>query len=199
MSSPANPVVNDEQHYGQQPRRDGERPAHDQRDLDFARKYGLPVPRVVAEGDLADPTFEGDTAYTGPGRIVNSGPLDGLDVESAKRAVIERAEAEDEDKRAVVRRERGYERRWRRGRWRGRRGWGGGEGDALEGEGARGVCGSGGESDVGDVEENEGLGMGGGGHGAMNDDVVVDVAVDVGVAVGGKRMRGLGRARPWRS
>lgn len=69
-------------------------PAHDQRDLDFARKYGLKVQRVVAEGDHDAPVFEGDEAYTGPGRIVNSGFLDGLDVEAAKRAVIARAEAE---------------------------------------------------------------------------------------------------------
>ncbi|HIV78513.1 MAG TPA: leucine--tRNA ligase [Candidatus Sphingomonas excrementigallinarum] len=69
-------------------------PAHDQRDLDFARKYGLSVTRVVADGDTTAPVFEGDTAYTGTGRLVNSGPLDGLDVEAAKAAVIARAESE---------------------------------------------------------------------------------------------------------
>ncbi len=68
-------------------------PAHDQRDLDFARKYGLPVTRVVADGDLTDPVFAGDEAYTGPGALVNSRFLDGLDVESAKAEVIGRAEA----------------------------------------------------------------------------------------------------------
>ncbi|PMZ79140.1 class I tRNA ligase family protein, partial [Pseudomonas sp. FW306-2-11AD] len=40
-------------------------PAHDQRDMDFARKYHLPVRRVVSDGDDTDPTFVGDTAYTG--------------------------------------------------------------------------------------------------------------------------------------
>ena len=69
-------------------------PAHDQRDLDFARKYDLPVRRVVAEGDKTDPVFEGDEAYTGPGALVNSVFLDGMPVEEAKRAVIARAEAE---------------------------------------------------------------------------------------------------------
>ncbi|MBD8678282.1 leucine--tRNA ligase [Sphingomonas sp. CFBP 13720] len=69
-------------------------PAHDQRDLDFARKYGLEVRRVVSDGDTTDPVFAGDEAYTGPGRLVNSGPLDGLDVAAAKRFVIDRAEAE---------------------------------------------------------------------------------------------------------
>lgn len=68
-------------------------PAHDQRDLDFARKYMLPVPRVVAaEGDenIAIQT----EAYTGPGRIINSSFLDGMGVDEAKAAVIARAEAE---------------------------------------------------------------------------------------------------------
>lgn len=68
-------------------------PAHDQRDLDFARKYGLQVRRVVADGEQADPVFEGTEAYTGPGKLVNSDFLNDMDVAAAKRAVIERAEA----------------------------------------------------------------------------------------------------------
>jgi leucyl-tRNA synthetase len=69
-------------------------PAHDQRDLDFARKYGLPVTRVVAASpeEAAEPV--GDEAYTGPGRLVNSRFLDGLAAEEAIREVIARAEAE---------------------------------------------------------------------------------------------------------
>jgi leucyl-tRNA synthetase len=67
-------------------------PAHDQRDLDFARKYGLTVTRVVSEGDQDDAVFEGDEAWTGPGALVNSHFLDGMDVEDAKREVIRRAE-----------------------------------------------------------------------------------------------------------
>jgi leucyl-tRNA synthetase len=69
-------------------------PAHDQRDLEFARKYRLDVTRVVADGDEEDPDFEGDTAYTGPGRIVNSHFLSGMSVDDAKVAVIARAEQE---------------------------------------------------------------------------------------------------------
>ena len=69
-------------------------PAHDQRDLDFARKYDLPVTRVVADGDLTDPVFVGNEAYTGPGALVNSRFLDGLEIEAAKAEVISRAEAE---------------------------------------------------------------------------------------------------------
>ncbi|KQM39054.1 leucine--tRNA ligase [Sphingomonas sp. Leaf10] len=77
-------------------------PAHDQRDLDFARKYGLQVRRVVADGDLTDPVFEGAEAYTGPGRLVNSDFLNDMDVAAAKRAVIERAEAGDWGKGTTV-------------------------------------------------------------------------------------------------
>ena len=68
-------------------------PAHDQRDLDFARKYMLSVTRVVAaEGDEAAPIH--DEAYTGPGKIINSSFLDGMTADEAKAAVIARAEAE---------------------------------------------------------------------------------------------------------
>ncbi|MBK8084623.1 MAG: leucine--tRNA ligase [Devosia sp.] len=63
-------------------------PAHDQRDLDFARRYGLPVIPVVLP-ETGDPdSFEiGDEAYTGPGRIYHSDFLDGLEIEAAKRAI----------------------------------------------------------------------------------------------------------------
>jgi len=68
-------------------------PAHDQRDLDFARKYMLPVPRVVAADGEAEKPID-DEAYTGPGKLVNSRFLDGMSVDEAKAAVIGRAEAE---------------------------------------------------------------------------------------------------------
>ncbi|MEO6215092.1 MAG: leucine--tRNA ligase [Sphingomonas sp.] len=77
-------------------------PAHDQRDLDFARKYALPVRRVVSEGDETDPLFHGNEAYTGPGTLVNSHFLDGMDVEDAKRTVIRRAEEEGWGKGSTV-------------------------------------------------------------------------------------------------
>ncbi|UAJ10922.1 leucine--tRNA ligase [Glacieibacterium megasporae] len=69
-------------------------PAHDQRDLDFARKYRLPVPRVIADGDATDPVFDGATAYSGPGTLVNSRFLDGMGIDEAKATVIAKAEAE---------------------------------------------------------------------------------------------------------
>jgi leucyl-tRNA synthetase len=69
-------------------------PAHDQRDLDFARKYGLEVPPVVLPPGADPASFTvGDTAYTDDGAIFNSDFLDGLAVPAAKRAVIERLEA----------------------------------------------------------------------------------------------------------
>ena len=69
-------------------------PAHDQRDLDFARKYRLPVTRVVADGDETAHDFEGDEAFTGAGKIVNSEFLDGLSIEEAKSEVAARAQSE---------------------------------------------------------------------------------------------------------
>ncbi|HEX4196920.1 MAG TPA: leucine--tRNA ligase [Caulobacteraceae bacterium] len=70
-------------------------PAHDQRDLDFARKYGLPVRPVVLPPDADPASFEiADEAYVGPGRAFNSGFLDGLEVAEAKAAAIARAEAD---------------------------------------------------------------------------------------------------------
>ncbi len=71
-------------------------PAHDQRDLDFANKYKLPVlPVVIPEGEDPKAFTVGQDAYTGPGKIANSGFLDGLDVENAKRAAIRKIEDMD--------------------------------------------------------------------------------------------------------
>jgi len=93
-------------------------PAHDQRDLDFARKYDLPV-RIVVDTtapitgavpvipvnpetgepmeplDLAeiDPAITGK-ALSGDGRLINSGPLDGLSKQNAIRRIIEVLEAD---------------------------------------------------------------------------------------------------------
>jgi leucyl-tRNA synthetase len=68
-------------------------PAHDQRDLEFARKYGLAVTPVVLPPGEDLKTFSiGNEAYTGDGNAINSGFLDGLDVAAAKRAAIERLE-----------------------------------------------------------------------------------------------------------
>ena len=68
-------------------------PAHDQRDLDFARKYGLPVVPVVRP-DGAGEDFEiGTEAYVGPGRLFNSDFMNGLEIEPAKAEAVRRIEA----------------------------------------------------------------------------------------------------------
>lgn len=77
-------------------------PAHDQRDLDFARKYNLPVVPVV-KPDAAEADFEvGNEAYVGPGRIFNSGFLDGLTVEAAKAEAIRRVEEAGQGKGTTI-------------------------------------------------------------------------------------------------
>ena len=69
-------------------------PAHDQRDLDFALNYNLPVlPVVLPKNESADEFQINKAAYTGPGCIINSGFLDGLEIEEAKKAVIDALEA----------------------------------------------------------------------------------------------------------
>jgi leucyl-tRNA synthetase len=68
-------------------------PAHDQRDLDFARKYGLPViPVVVPKGEDRKSFAVGNEAYVGEGLLANSDFMNGMSVEDAKRAVIGRLE-----------------------------------------------------------------------------------------------------------
>ncbi|MFW7415656.1 leucine--tRNA ligase [Demequina sp. SO4-18] len=73
-------------------------PAHDQRDLDFARAFSLPVRAVLDCRDdsgesLPDPAESG-LATTGNGTLINSGDLDGLAKEDAISAITERLEAE---------------------------------------------------------------------------------------------------------
>ena len=66
-------------------------PGHDQRDLDFANKYGLPVVPVILPPGQDKKDFRIDQeAYVGEGVAINSDFLDGLTVEDAKRAAVER-------------------------------------------------------------------------------------------------------------
>jgi leucyl-tRNA synthetase len=74
-------------------------PAHDERDLAFAMKYGLPVKTVIAP-----PGYEGkplEEAYVEPGTMVNSGPFDGTPSEEGKAAVAEYVETQSWGKRTV--------------------------------------------------------------------------------------------------
>ena len=65
-------------------------PAHDERDFQFAQKYGLPVIRVI-EGENGDrsPIDTLDKVYTGEGIVFNSGFLDGLSTQEARVKVGE--------------------------------------------------------------------------------------------------------------
>ena len=59
-------------------------PAHDERDWAFAKKFNLPIVEVVAGGNVDEAAYT-DTAT---GKLVNSGFLDGMEVQDAKRAMI---------------------------------------------------------------------------------------------------------------
>jgi leucyl-tRNA synthetase len=76
-------------------------PCGDQRDFDFARKYGLEIRVVVQpEGETLDPgTME--TAYTGPGIMVNSGRFDGMDSDTAAEAITDWLAQQGRGKKAV--------------------------------------------------------------------------------------------------
>jgi leucyl-tRNA synthetase len=77
-------------------------PGHDQRDFDFAKKYGLNIipvvapPEVLDGGDLAAwiaSYAEQDEAYVGDGRMINSSFLDGMTIAAAKEEIATRLEA----------------------------------------------------------------------------------------------------------
>jgi len=78
-------------------------PAHDQRDLDFALKYALPVRPVVLPPDADPNSFHvKHEAYVGPGHLFNSDFLNGMTVEEAKAEVISRLEANGKGEGATV-------------------------------------------------------------------------------------------------
>jgi leucyl-tRNA synthetase len=74
-------------------------PAHDQRDLDFARKFGLPV-QVVLDTGLPDPARTGE-ATPGEGTLINSGPLDGLSKQAAIARITEILAQDDRGRAAI--------------------------------------------------------------------------------------------------
>ncbi|MFQ5599198.1 MAG: leucine--tRNA ligase [Candidatus Krumholzibacteriia bacterium] len=63
-------------------------PAHDQRDFEFARQYGLPIEEVVQPASGCTPMLPG-AAYTEPGIMVNSGPFDGMPSDETIPKVID--------------------------------------------------------------------------------------------------------------
>ncbi len=76
-------------------------PAHDQRDFDFARKYGLEIVVVVSPFDRKlDPATMSE-AYTEPGIMINSGPFDGMESKNALLEIAEFLEKNGTGKRTV--------------------------------------------------------------------------------------------------
>jgi leucyl-tRNA synthetase len=67
-------------------------PGHDQRDFEFARKYGLPIAVVIHPAGATLPSQDLTAAYDGPGVLVNSGEFDGLDWPEANRRMTEVAQ-----------------------------------------------------------------------------------------------------------
>ena len=77
-------------------------PAHDQRDLEFARKYKLDVlPVVLPDNEKKDKYKIKETAYTGDGKLINSEFLDGLNVTQAKKKIIDSIEKKSIGKRKI--------------------------------------------------------------------------------------------------
>ena len=60
-------------------------PAHDERDWEFAKKFNLPIVEVVAGGNVDEAAY----TATDSGKLVNSGFLNGLEVEQAKEKMVE--------------------------------------------------------------------------------------------------------------
>ncbi len=78
-------------------------PAHDHRDLEFARIYGLPVIPVVLPPGADPSTFAiGEEAFVEDGTLFNSTFLDGLTVAEAKRAAVERLETLGRGERTIA-------------------------------------------------------------------------------------------------
>ena len=67
-------------------------PAHDQRDFDFAKKYKLPIIRVVSNKDNSNDGEKMQEAYIGNGAMVNSEFLNDLDINEAKKKIINKIE-----------------------------------------------------------------------------------------------------------
>ena len=65
-------------------------PAHDQRDFEFAQKYKIPIiPVVCPENETTESLKKIDESYTGDGKIINSGFLNGLSIKDAKKKASE--------------------------------------------------------------------------------------------------------------
>jgi len=75
-------------------------PAHDQRDFEFAQKFGIPVRVVIAPPDWDGSPLE--QAYTDPGVMINSGQFDGLPNEEGKQRIADYVESQGWGRRTVT-------------------------------------------------------------------------------------------------
>ncbi len=76
-------------------------PAHDQRDFEFARKYGLPIRVVIQPPDRPLHPATMEAAYLDPGVMVHSGPFTGMESETGKAAVADHLKAHGLGRRTV--------------------------------------------------------------------------------------------------
>lgn len=77
-------------------------PAHDQRDLEFARKYQLPVRLVIQSPGGTPGEKDLDLAYIEEGTLVNSGPFSGLPSDQAREAIADHLERGGQGKRMMA-------------------------------------------------------------------------------------------------
>ncbi|MEZ0344376.1 MAG: leucine--tRNA ligase [Caldimicrobium sp.] len=77
-------------------------PAHDQRDFEFAKKFGLPIRVVIKPKDRELNPDEMEEAYEAPGVMINSGEFTGLDSDEGKKKIIEKLEALNLGKRKIT-------------------------------------------------------------------------------------------------
>ena len=75
-------------------------PAHDQRDFEFATKYGLDIKQVISTEGVDDIDIS-EQAYTGKGRLVNSAEFDGLEFQPAVDAIAEALSAKGKGEKKV--------------------------------------------------------------------------------------------------
>lgn len=76
-------------------------PGHDQRDWEFATKYGLPITQVVDAPEGSDAADISQAAYTDKGILVNSGEFTGMDFDAAYDAICTNLESSGSGKRTV--------------------------------------------------------------------------------------------------
>jgi len=76
-------------------------PCHDRRDFEFAKKYNLPIVKVIENNSLNSKHLPKEEVYKGEGVLVNSGEFNGLNSEEAKKRIAEYMERNKIGKRTV--------------------------------------------------------------------------------------------------